>query len=119
MSAVFQDIEFGSRFPELAKDHPRRVRGEQLYGEIAGLHKQLRQMGPWEEDWTGYKELHFPTATAQTVRITFNWNGVRLDELEIFGPKDRRRNLVVPGEEGGGERPEEVPARDGLRRNGQ
>jgi hypothetical protein len=95
MSAVFQDIEFGSRFPELADDHPRKIRGQQLYGEISSLRKQLRQLGPWEEDWTGYKELHLPTVTAQKVRITFTWNGVRLDELEIFGPKDRRKNLAL------------------------
>jgi hypothetical protein len=55
-------------------------------------------MGPWEENWTGYRELHFPTATAKSVRVTFNWNGVRLDELEIFGPKDRRRNLALASE---------------------
>jgi hypothetical protein len=98
MSAVFQDIEFGSRFPELAVDHPRRVRGEQLYGEIAELHELLQQMGPWEEDWIGYRELHFPTSTTQKVRITFGWNGVRLDELEIFGPKERHRNLALASE---------------------
>ncbi len=95
MSAVFQDIEFGSRFPELAEDHPRRVRGKELYGQIFELHAKLRDMGPWEEDWTGYKELHVPTTTTQKVRITFNWNGVRLDEIEIFGPKERRRNLAL------------------------
>ena len=95
MSAVFQDIEFGSRFPELAEDHPRRVRGDQLYREIARLQDKLKAMGPWEENWIGYRELHFPTTTAQAVRITFNWNSVRLDELEIFGPQNRRRNLAL------------------------
>jgi hypothetical protein len=65
MSAVFQDVEFGSRFPELAEDHPRRLRGKQLYGRIAELHDQLQKMGPWEEDWTGYKELHLPADNGQ------------------------------------------------------
>ena len=86
MSAVFQDIEFGSRFPELAEDHPRRVRGKQLYDRIFELHAKLRDIGPWEEDWTGYKELHVPMTATSKVRITFNWDGVRLDEIEIFGP---------------------------------
>ena len=95
MAAVFEDVEFGSRFPELAEDHPRRVRGQQLYGEIFKLHDKLQPMGPWEEDWIGYKELHFTPATTQKVRIVFNWGGVRLDEIEIFGPKDRRRNLAL------------------------
>ena len=95
LSAVFQDVEFGGRFPELAQDHPRRVRGNQLYAEIESLHQRLRLMGPWEEDWIGYKELHFEPTTARKVRITFNWNGVRLDEIEIFGPQDRQQNLAL------------------------
>ena len=66
MSAVFQDIEFGSRFPELAEDHPRRVRGNNLYEQISQVHATLRKMGPWEEDWTGYRELHFPEFPTQS-----------------------------------------------------
>ncbi|MEM6468615.1 MAG: DUF1553 domain-containing protein [Planctomycetota bacterium] len=95
MSAVFQDVEFGSRFPELAEDHPRRVRGRGLYAEIHQLHNELIQIGPWEENWTGYKELHFTPAKTQKVRIHFNWNGVRFDEIEIFGTDDRRRNVAA------------------------
>ena len=95
MSAVFQDVEFGSRFPELAADHPRRVRGNELYGKISEVHGQLEKLGAWEENWIGYREFHLPATTTNKVRITFNWNGVRLDELEIFGPKDRQRNLAL------------------------
>jgi hypothetical protein len=95
MSAVFQDIEFGSRFPELAEDHPRRVRSKELYGKIAELRAKLGKMGFWEEDWIGYRELRFPAVKTRKVRVTFNWNGVRLDELEVFGPQDRRRNLAL------------------------
>ena len=95
MSAVFQDVEFGSRFPELTDDHPRQVRGQELYREISLMHDQLSRFGAWEEDWTGYKEFHVPTTKASKVRITFNWKSIRLDELEIFGPNDRRRNLAL------------------------
>lgn len=95
MSAVFQDVEFGGRFPELAEDHPRRIRGRQLYGQIDKLHRQLIKIGPWEEDWVGYKELHFAPTTTQKVRITFNWGGVRLDEIEIFGDQNRHQNLAL------------------------
>lgn len=95
LTAVFQDVEFGGRFPELAEDHPRRVRGKQLYAKLDALHQRLRSMGPWEEDWIGYKELHFKATPAEKVRITFNWNGVRLDEIEIFGSKNRQQNLAL------------------------
>lgn len=98
MSAVFQDVEFGSRFPELSEDHPRRIRGQQLYREISKLHRELMKMGSWEENWIGYRELHFPATTAQKIRITFEWKSVRLDELEIFGPEDRQKNLALADE---------------------
>ncbi len=95
MSAVFQDVEFGSRFPELAPDHPRRIRGREVYDQIADVHRQLEKMGAWEENWIGYREFHVPTTKSNKVRITFNWNGVRLDELEIFGPKDPQYNMAL------------------------
>ena len=95
MAAVFQDIEFGSRYPELSEDHPRRLRGRELYKEISALHAQLRRMGPWEENWTGYRELHFPPVKTRAVRITFQWNNARIDELEIFGTAERKRNLAL------------------------
>jgi hypothetical protein len=98
MSAVFQDIEFGSRFPELAEDHPRRVRGKELYARISEFHEELQRMGPWEENWTGYRELHFSPARAKAVRVTFQWNSARIDELEIFGPEERRKNLALASE---------------------
>ena len=95
MSAVFQGVEFGSRFPELAENHPRRLRGKELYAQIEKIHQQLAPMGAWEENWIGYKEFHLPTTKTHKVRITFNWNGVRLDELEIFGPANRQHNLAL------------------------
>ena len=95
LSAVFQDVEFGGRFPELSDNHPRRVRGKELYSKIESLHQRLRPMGPWEEDWIGYKELHFQPTRTQKIRISFNWNGVRLDEIEVFGPQNRLQNLAL------------------------
>lgn len=98
MTAVFQDIEFGSRFPEFSNDHPRRVRGQELYKLIAKQRSELRKTGPWEEDWKGYKLINFPATETQSVRLTFFANSVRIDELEIFGPQDRKKNLASPNE---------------------
>ncbi len=95
MSAAFQDIEFGSRFPELGEDHPRRIRGQELYAQIAEQRRQIRKTGPWQEDWVGLREFHFPVRTTQSVRITFQWAGVRIDELEILGPLEWNRNLAL------------------------
>ena len=98
MTAVFQDVEFGSRFPELAAGHPRQLRGQALYEKIREVRAKLKPMGPWVEDWVGYRELHFPAVTAQKVRIKFNWRGVRLDEIEIFDSKDPGRNVAAADE---------------------
>jgi hypothetical protein len=86
MSAVFQDIEFGSRYPEFSDDHPRKKRSAELWRQVAGQRSILYRSGPWQEDWGGYRELHFPAIDAVAVRISFKSPSVGIDELEIFGP---------------------------------
>ena len=71
MAAVFQDVEFGSRFPEFDSEHPRRKRGEKIWSEIAEQRKLLRQTGGWEEDWGAYREWHLGVAEADAIRIRF------------------------------------------------
>lgn len=95
MSAVFQDIEFSGRYPELGDDHPRAVRGRELTEEIVRQRHKLRKYGAWEEDWTGYKEIFFTETTAHAIRFTFGGQYTRIDELEIFGPVDWRVNLAA------------------------
>lgn len=98
MSAVFQDIEFGSRFPEFSDDHPRKKRGKEIYKLLAQQRSTLRKTGPWQEDWKGYKAMNFPPVKTQSVRITFYANSVRIDELDILGPEDRTRNFALASE---------------------
>jgi len=95
LTAVFQGVEFGSRHPELDRNHPRRQAGERLLGQIAKQRSRLRKTGGWEENWGAYRELHFRPATTKSVRIRFKMPNVNLDELEIFGPQDRQRNLAL------------------------
>ena len=95
LTAVFEDIEFGSRFPELSTNHPSRQRGQELYRAIAQKRHRLREAGPWQEDWGGYAELHFPATTTRAVRLTFETGYVQLDELEIFGVDDLKKNLAL------------------------
>ena len=42
MTAVFQDIEFGSRFPEFSKDHPRKMKANEIWREIAKNRNLIR-----------------------------------------------------------------------------
>ena len=94
LSAVFQDVEFGSRYPELDEHHPRRKVAQQLYKDIAKQRYRLREAGAWQEDWAGYGEIHFPSTTTEAVRITFLNRYIGLDELEIFGIGDLERNVA-------------------------
>ncbi|MGC6448520.1 MAG: DUF1553 domain-containing protein [Rubripirellula sp.] len=96
LSAVFQDIEFGGRFPELAVDHPRVVREKELLQELNELRGKMKKIGwGWIEDWQGYQEVRFPTKTTDGLRISFTNGWVMADELEIFEATEERRNLAL------------------------
>jgi hypothetical protein len=94
MTGVFQDVEFGSRFPEFSPDHPRRQRGQELWQAIARQRRTLREIGGWEENWGAFRELHFKPVTTKAIRIRFKQPSVGLDELEVFGPNEKDENLV-------------------------
>ena len=94
MAGVFQDIEFGSRFPELSSEHPRRQRGRELWQGIAKQRRILREFGGWEENWGAFRELHFRPVTTKSVRIQFKMPYVALDELEVLGSVGSGDNLA-------------------------
>ena len=95
MTAVFQDIEFGSRHPEYADGHPLKERGREHWKRITALRNELRPEGPWEENWGAYRELHFRPVTTQAIRIQFKMGRVDLDELEVLGPESPGKNLAA------------------------
>ncbi len=95
MTGVFADIEFGGRFPEFAADHPRRQRGEEIWKQIAAERKRLRKIGPWEENWGAYREMHFKPVSTKAIRIRFKAANVSLDELQVYGDAERNRNLAL------------------------
>ncbi len=95
MTGVFQDIEFGGRRPELAEDHPKRRAASPHWQEIAKQRTFLKTTGSWEEDWGGYRELHFDSVKTRKVRISFLTPKIKLDELELFGNEERQKNLAL------------------------
>lgn len=97
LNAVFQDVEFGSRYPEFSADHPRQQRGNELWKQIAQQRRLLRSIGGWEENWRSFRELHFKPVRTRAVRIRFKMKNVGLDELEVFGPENRSENLAHIG----------------------
>ena len=95
MTAVFQDIEFGSRFPEFSEEHPRKTKANEIWKDIARNRSKVRKKTTtWEEDWGGYKEVHWKPLEVVGLRLNF-WSGyVGLDEVEIFGLPAENINLA-------------------------
>lgn len=95
MTAVFQDIEYGSRHPEYSPEHPLRQRGAEIWKQIAAQRDELRQLGGWEENWGAYRELHFKPVETMAVRVRFKMDNIFLDELEVLGPNALNENLAL------------------------
>ncbi len=95
MTAVFQDIEFGSRFPEFSKEHPRKKSAQGIWRDIARNRGKIRkETMVWEEDWGGYKEVHWKPIEVTGLRLNFKSGYVGLDEVEIFGLPSENVNLA-------------------------
>ncbi len=98
MTSVFQDVEFGGRFPEYSSNHPRQQKGHQLQMEIENLRRELRGFGGWEENWGAYRELHFKSIKTKSIRIRFKQMYVGLDELEVLEPGLNGKNVALKRE---------------------
>ncbi|MEN8681083.1 MAG: PSD1 and planctomycete cytochrome C domain-containing protein [Akkermansiaceae bacterium] len=96
LTAVFQGVEFGGRYPEFFQDHPRRKRAQEIYPQLNAERKILRErIGFWEENWGGYNDMVFPKTKTTALRVEFDRPKVFIDELEVFGPEDHRENLAL------------------------
>lgn len=96
MTAVFQGVEFGGRWPEYNEDHPRKQIADKLYGKMFEERSKLRQgAGQWVEDWGGFKELAFRHTETKALRIEFDRASVGVDELQVYGPEDHGENLAT------------------------
>ena len=87
LTAVFQGVEFGSRYVELPTDNPLKQRETELSQAINNERQLLRATNEyWEEDWMGWNELYFPTTTTKAVRLAFNTRNAGVEEIEFYGP---------------------------------
>ena len=96
LTAVFQGVEFGGRFPELSKNHPRKKRAAEIYLQLDAERTFLREnLGFWEENWHAHSDTVFPNTTTKKLRVEFLSPKIFIDELEVFGPGDFRQNLAL------------------------
>ncbi len=93
MSAVFQDVEFGSRYPELDDDHPRVVREKRApqRTRITSPSDAIEGLGVGG-GLDGLSRSSFSTETVEALRVSFDGRWVMMDELEILESGDHQRN---------------------------
>jgi hypothetical protein len=67
----------------------------EIYPQLNAERKSLREsVGFWEENWGAHSDMAFPNTTTKKLRIEFGSPKVFVDELEVFGPADFRKNLA-------------------------
>ncbi|VAX36867.1 hypothetical protein MNBD_PLANCTO02-1189, partial [hydrothermal vent metagenome] len=95
--AVFQDIEFGHRMPQLFKTHPRKIRGEELVKKIKTIRNRLRSsnINHWSENWVSHVQVHFPQTKAKFVKVSFLTGYAALDELEVYDSSTGGKNIAL------------------------
>ncbi|MDA0349562.1 MAG: PSD1 and planctomycete cytochrome C domain-containing protein [Verrucomicrobia bacterium] len=98
LTAVFQGVEFGSRYPELDEDNPLLETQETLTRKIEKERAKLRaQNQAWEEDWTGWNEFYFPATKTKAMRLSFHTQSVGVEEIELYGDQTGETNLAFSG----------------------
>ena len=96
LTAVFQGVEFGGRWPEYGDDHPRQQRAKEIRGEMFKQRKVLGEgAGQWQENWGGYVEHFFPRTKTTALRIEFDRANIGVDELQVYGPANYSENLAL------------------------
>ena len=99
MTAVFQGVEFGGRWPEFGDDHPRKKRANEIRPKLNKERIALgKNGGVWEENWGGFRDFFFPRTKTKALRIEFFADSIGIDELEVFGPENPRRNFALASE---------------------
>ena len=88
MKAVFEDLEYEARVPELAPDHAQVILDKRLRAEIGEL-RAYAQSDTWIEDWYRYQDVYFKAPKSREIRIEFDESKTILDELEIFDKEGR------------------------------
>lgn len=96
LTAVFQGVEFGGRYPEFSEDHPRQQRAKEIRKEMFQDRKALRkEVGQFTEDWGGFLEFNFPSTRTRALRVEFAKPYVGVDELQVYGPEKYTDNLAL------------------------
>jgi len=96
LTAVFQGVEFGGRWPEYSEDHPRRERAAEIQKELY-KHRSLlaKEAGQWEENWGGFTEMRFRPKKTKALRIEFDQKAIGVDELQVYGPRQQNENFAL------------------------
>ncbi|MEC5129296.1 PSD1 and planctomycete cytochrome C domain-containing protein [Verrucomicrobiales bacterium BCK34] len=96
LTAVFQGVEFGGRYPEFNEKHPRVVRAKELRKQMGSERNLLeKEIGYWEEDFGGFVQMHFPETKTKALRVEFDKPSVFIDELQVYPSRFSNENIAL------------------------
>lgn len=96
LTAVFQGVEFGGRYPEFDDTHPRILRAREIRKEIGKERNLLeKEIGYWEEDFGGFSQMHFPETKTKVLRVEFDRPSIFIDELQVYPSRFSNENIAL------------------------
>ena len=96
LTAVFQGVEFGGRYPEFKDTHPRILRAREIRKEMGKERNLLaKEIGYWEEDFGGFSQMHFPETKTKVLRVEFDRPSVFIDELQVYPSRFSNENIAL------------------------
>lgn len=96
MAAVFNDIEYDYRVPELPGNHPRSLAGQAIMEAIQKERAQFSDTESWTETWPDHLKVHFPKTSTKSLRFNFDPDVKKfsLDEIQLYETATSKRNLT-------------------------
>ncbi|MBK1878607.1 PSD1 and planctomycete cytochrome C domain-containing protein [Pelagicoccus mobilis] len=94
MAAVFNDIEYDYRTPDLPAEHPRSAAGQRIMSAIAQERSQFENKQGWVEKWPDHLKVHFPESTTKSIRLNFKPGNFSLDEIQLYASATSTQNLT-------------------------
>ncbi|GAB5561632.1 MAG: PSD1 and planctomycete cytochrome C domain-containing protein [Synoicihabitans sp.] len=95
MGAVFNDIEYDHRVPNLPDHDPRAQAEQEIMALIGEERAALGKETDWVETWADHIKVIFPTTHTTALRFHFKDANFVLDEIEVFADARSTENLAL------------------------
>ncbi len=112
MGAVFNDVEYDHRVPQLPASDPRAVAEREIIARINQERAALPEASDWAETWADHIKVIFPATRTTALRFQFKDANFVLDEIEVYASAQSAENLNLrPGTRVTSSKREETPSK--------